>query len=66
MALDEDGMRRAIGIAASQAGGMRVMHGTMTTALMPAQAAQTGLQAALLAAKGMTASPIGLRGAMGI
>src|SRR5208283_2566889 len=46
LGLDEDGMRRAIGIAASQAAGMRVMHGTMTTALMPAQAAQTGLAAA--------------------
>jgi 2-methylcitrate dehydratase PrpD len=65
MALDEDGMRRAIGIAASQAAGMRVMHGTMTTALMPAQAAQTGLQAALLAAQGLTASLIGLEGRYG-
>lgn len=65
MALNEDGMRRAIGIAASQAAGMRVMHGTMTTALMPAQAAQTGLQAALLAAKGMTASPMALEGRYG-
>lgn len=65
LALDEDGMRRAIGIAASQAAGMRVMHGTMTTALMPAQAAQTGLQAALLAAKGMTASLIALEGRYG-
>jgi 2-methylcitrate dehydratase PrpD len=65
MALDEDGMRRAIGIAASQAAGMRVMHGTMTTALMPAQAARTGLQAALLAAQGFTASLIGLEGRYG-
>ena len=65
MALDEDGMRRAIGIAASQAAGMRVMHGTMTTALMPAQAAQTGLQAAVLAAQGFTASLIGLEGRYG-
>jgi 2-methylcitrate dehydratase PrpD len=62
MALDEDGMRRAIGIAASQAAGMRVMHGTMTTALMPAQAARNGLQAALLAATGFTASLVGLEG----
>ena len=65
LALDENGMRRAIGIAASQAAGMRVMHGTMTTALMPAQAAQTGLQAALLAAQGFTASLIGLEGRYG-
>jgi 2-methylcitrate dehydratase PrpD len=65
LGLDEDGMRRAIGIAASQAAGMRVMHGTMTTALMPAQAAQTGLQAALLAAQGFTASLVALEGRYG-
>lgn len=65
LGLDEDGMRRAIGIAASQAAGMRVMHGTMTTALMPAQAAQTGLQAALLAAQGFTASLVSLEGRYG-
>jgi 2-methylcitrate dehydratase PrpD len=65
LGLDEDGMRRAIGIAASQAAGMRAMHGTMTTALMPAQAAQTGLQAALLAARGFTASLIGLEARYG-
>ncbi len=65
LGLDENGMRRAIGIAASQAAGMRVMHGTMTTALMPAQAARTGLAAALLAAQGFTASLIGLEGRYG-
>lgn len=65
LGLDEAGMRRAIGIAASQAAGMRVMHGTMTTALMPAQAAQTGLQAALLAAHGFTASLVSLEGRYG-
>jgi 2-methylcitrate dehydratase PrpD len=65
LGLDEDAIRRAIGIAASQAAGMRVMHGTMTTALMPAQAAQTGLQAALLAAQGFTASPVSLEGRYG-
>jgi 2-methylcitrate dehydratase PrpD len=65
LGLDEDGMRRAIGIAASQAAGIRAMHGTMTTALMPAQAARTGLAAALLAAKGFTASLIGLEGRYG-
>jgi 2-methylcitrate dehydratase PrpD len=65
LGLDEHGMRRAIGIAASQAAGMRVMHGTMTTALMPAQAAQSGLRAALLAAQGFTASLVGLEGRYG-
>jgi 2-methylcitrate dehydratase PrpD len=65
LGLDEDGARRAIGIAASQAAGIRAMHGTMTTALMPAQAAQTGLQAALLAAQGFTASLVSLEGRYG-
>ncbi len=65
LGLNEDAMRRAIGIAAAQAAGMRVMHGTMTTALMPAQAARSGLAAALLAANGFTASPVGLEGRYG-
>lgn len=65
LGLDEHGLRRALGIAASQAAGMRVMHGTMTTALMPAQAAQTGLRAALLAKEGFTASLTGLEGRYG-
>ncbi len=65
LGLDRDGMRRAIGIALSQAAGFRVMHGTAVTAMMPAQAGQTGLRAALLAERGITASLISLEGHYG-
>lgn len=54
LGLDAQRMRYAIGIAASQASGIRSLHGTMCTALMPAHAGQTGLRAALLAARGFT------------
>ena len=54
LGLDVERMRWAIGIAASQAAGMRSLHGTMCTALTPAHAGQTGLRAALLAARGFT------------
>ena len=54
LGLDVERMRWAIGIAASQASGMRSLHGTMCTALTPAHAGQTGLRAALLAARGFT------------
>jgi len=63
--LDEARLRHAIGIALSQAAGFRAMHGTMSTALMPAHAAQTGLRAALLAAEGFTSSPAPLEGRYG-
>jgi 2-methylcitrate dehydratase PrpD len=46
----------AIGIAGSQAGGYRGNHGTMNMPLMPAQAARSGLEAALLAERGVTSS----------
>jgi 2-methylcitrate dehydratase PrpD len=54
--LDALQMRRAIGIAASQASGIRAMHGSMCTANMPAHTAQTGLRAAYLAQAGFTAA----------
>ena len=58
-------MRTAIGIALSQAAGFRAMHGGLCTPLMPAQAAQTGLRAALLAQAGFTSSPTALEGRYG-
>jgi 2-methylcitrate dehydratase PrpD len=63
--LDANLLQHAIGIALSQAAGFRVMHATMVSSLMPAQAAQTGLRAALLAARGFTASPVALEGKYG-
>ena len=65
LGLDMPRTRTAIGIALSQAAGFRVMHGTMTTAMMPAHAAQSGLRAALLAQAGFTSSPASLEGRYG-
>jgi 2-methylcitrate dehydratase PrpD len=63
--LEMPAMRTAIGIALSQAAGFRAMHGSLCTPLMPAQAAQTGLRAALLAQAGFTGSPAALEGRYG-
>ncbi len=65
LGLDMPAMRMAIGIALSQAAGFRVMHGSLCTPMMPAQAAQTGLRAALLAQAGFTSSPAALEGRYG-
>lgn len=54
--LDEYRTRMALGIAASSAGGLRRNFGTMTKPLHVGQAARNGIQAALLAEKGFTAS----------
>ena len=56
LGLDAQGLRRAVGIAVSQASGIRALHGSMCTSMMPAQAAQAGLRAAILAAAGFTSS----------
>jgi 2-methylcitrate dehydratase PrpD len=58
-------MRWAIGIALSQAAGFRAMHGSLCSPMMPAQAAQTGLRAALLADRGFTSSSAALEGRYG-
>ncbi len=63
--LDAQRLQYAIGIALSQAAGFRVMHATMVSSLMPAQGAQTGLRAAVLAERGFTASPAALEGRYG-
>jgi 2-methylcitrate dehydratase PrpD len=65
LGLDASRLQHAIGIALSQAAGIRVMHATMCTPLMPAQGGQTGLRAALLAENGFTASPMALEGTYG-
>ncbi|WP_428492886.1 MmgE/PrpD family protein [Rhodopila sp.] len=65
LGLDQAAMRSAIGIALSQAGGFRAMHGSLCTPLMPAGAAQSGLRAALLARSGFTSSPAALEGRHG-
>lgn len=55
----------AFGIAASQAGGLRVNFGTMTKPMHAGNANRTGVEAALLAAAGFTASEESLEGRYG-
>jgi len=62
LGLDQQRMRWAIGIAASQSAGVRSLHGTMCMLLGPAHAGQTGLRAALLAARGFTGGDASLEG----
>src|SRR4051812_34196483 len=54
--LDEQQMTWALGIAATQAAGLREMFGSMCKSLHGGRAAQNGLSAALLAKKGFTSS----------
>src|SRR5579872_1810912 len=55
----------AIGVAATQAAGLREMFGSMAKALHPGRAAQNGYAAALLAQAGFTAGEHGLEGPRG-
>jgi 2-methylcitrate dehydratase PrpD len=55
--LDAAQTRHAIGIAASLASGLVANFGTMTKPLHAGRAAQSGVQAARLAARGFTAAP---------
>lgn len=65
LGLDHLRMRRAMGIALANASGIRAMHGTMMTPMMPAHAGQTGLRATLLAEGGFTAGITALEGRYG-
>lgn len=56
LGLDQQRMAWALGIAATQASGLREMFGSMCKCLHPGRAAQNGLHAALLAANGFTSS----------
>jgi 2-methylcitrate dehydratase PrpD len=55
----------AIGLAATQAAGIREMFGSMAKAFHPGRAAQNGYSAALLAQAGFTAGEHGLEGPRG-
>jgi 2-methylcitrate dehydratase PrpD len=57
LGLDEEQTLHAIGIAATQAAGLKSMFGTMCKPLHAGRAAQNGLLAAKLAARGFTARP---------
>lgn len=56
LGLDEQKMTWAFGIAATQAAGLREMAGTMCKSYVHGRAAQNGMTAALLAARGFTSS----------
>ena len=56
LGLDVQQMTWALGIAATQAAGLREMFGTMCKAFHPGRAAQNGMTAAHLAAKNFTSS----------
>ena len=63
--LPEDGMRRAIGIAATQAAGLKAMFGTMCKPFHAGRAARDGLHAARLSAAGLSADTSILDGRLG-
>ena len=63
--LNEQQMRWALGLAAVQPVGLREMFGSMTKSFHPGRAAQNGLTAALLAARGFNSSEQGLEAKSG-
>lgn len=65
LGLGEREMVWAIGLAATQAAGLREMFGAMGKALHPGRAAQNGYEAALLAREGFTGGEQGLEGPRG-
>lgn len=65
MGLDSERTSRALGIAASQTGGLRVNFGTMTKPMHAGIANRTAVEAAQLAAEGFTASPEAIEGRFG-
>lgn len=65
LGLDAERTGYALGIAASQAGGLRVNFGTMTKPMHAGNSNRTGVEAALLARAGFTASHSALEGRYG-
>lgn len=65
MGLDADRTARALGIAASQASGLKINFGTMTKPLHAGKAAMNGLIAARLAARDFTARADAIEGPQG-
>jgi 2-methylcitrate dehydratase PrpD len=65
MGLDAHKTAMALGIAASQAAGLKVNFGTMTKPFHAGKAAMNGLLGARLAARGFTASDAAIEGAHG-
>jgi len=65
LGLDAQKTRMALGIAGSEAAGLRRNFGTMTKPFHPGQAARNGVIAAKLAAKGFTSDPDIIEGRQG-
>jgi 2-methylcitrate dehydratase PrpD len=66
LGLDADKMANAFGIAATQAGGLREMYGTMCKSFTPGRTAQNGYLAAMLAARGFDSAERGIEGDKGL
>ena len=66
LGLDEEAFGRAMGLAASMACGVKANFGTMTKPFHAGHAAEQGLMAARLAARGLTANPEALSGNQGL
>jgi 2-methylcitrate dehydratase PrpD len=66
LALGEEQLAAALGLAAIHAGGFRETIGSMSGGFVPGHSVQGGLLAALLAAKGYTCTDSSLDGAMGL
>ncbi len=65
LGLSEPRLVWALGIAATQAAGLREMFGTMCKPLHPGMAAKNGLYAALLAQQDFTSTNVGIEGKRG-
>ena len=65
LGLDAPRMAHALGLAATQPVGLRVMFGSMAKSFHPGRAAQNGLQSALLAEAGFTAAEDAIEGRRG-
>ncbi len=65
LGLDAEAFGRAMGIAASSASGLKANFGTMTKPLHPGQAAERGVLAGRLAARGYTANASAVDGNQG-
>src|SRR6185436_6747907 len=66
LGLDAEKMAAAFGIAATQAGGLREMYGTMCKSFTPGRAAQNGYLAAMLAARGFDSAERAVEGDKGL
>jgi 2-methylcitrate dehydratase PrpD len=64
--LDEDRMTHALGIAATQASGLREMYGTMCKSFTPGRVAQNGFLGALLASRGYSSAEQAIEGKTGL